>query len=74
MQTNEYDSKKIGFPYHADYITDVEGRIKSVVLDYKTYKKIEAVLLDYGLGKAMEEVIDDEEVDLLAAKKITGHT
>jgi hypothetical protein len=43
------------------YITD-EG----VILDYKTFKKIE----DYGLLKTMEEVEDEEEVDLETAKKL----
>jgi hypothetical protein len=58
----------------ADYITDQGGNIKSVVLDYQTFKKIEEILIDYGLGKAMEEVQDDEEVDLETAMKLTGYS
>ncbi len=58
----------------ADYITDQGGNIKSVVLDYQTFKKIEEILIDYGLGKAMEEVQDDEEVDLDTAMKLTGYS
>ena len=52
------------------YITDEKGNIKGVILDYKTFKKIEELLLDYGLLKAMEEVEDEEEVDLENAKKL----
>ncbi len=58
----------------AEYITDQSGNIKSVVLDYQTFKKIEEILVDYGLGKAMEEVQDDEEVDLETAMKLTGYS
>ncbi|MFP4399894.1 MAG: hypothetical protein ACLFPK_07280 [Desulfonatronovibrio sp.] len=58
----------------ADYITDQGGNIKSVVLDYQTFKKIEEILIDYGLGKAMEEVQDDEEVDHETAMKLTGYS
>ncbi len=58
----------------ADYITDQSGNIKSVVLDYQTFKKIEEILIDYGLGKAMEEVQEDEEVDLDTAMKLTGYS
>jgi len=71
MQTNDYNSRNTMFPY--DYITDQQGNIKSVVLDYSTYKKIEEILLNYGLGKAMEEVIEDEEYDLETAKKLSGY-
>ena len=57
----------------ADYITDQSGNIKSVILDYETFKKIEEILIDYGLAKAMEEVQDDEEVDLETAMKLTKY-
>ena len=50
------------------FIVDDSGNIKSVVLDYQSYQKIEALLLDFGLAKAMEEVEDDEEFDLEDAK------
>jgi len=54
------------------YIVDDEGQIKSVVLDYAMYKKMENLILDHGLAKAMEEIEDEEEVDLEQAKKIAG--
>ena len=50
------------------YITDESGAIKSVVIDFETFKKIEELLLDHALGKAMDEVADDEEYDLKEAK------
>ncbi len=45
------------------YITDESGKIKSVILDYQIYQKIEELLLDDGLLKAMEEVQDEETVE-----------
>ena len=54
------------------YIVDEAGNIESVVLDYKSFKKMEELILDMGLAKAMEEVEDDEEVDLEEAKRIMG--
>ena len=50
------------------FIVDDDGEVQSVVLDYKSFQKIEALLLDYGLLKAMEEVAEDEEIDLKEAK------
>ncbi len=45
------------------YITDESGKIKSVILDYQTYQKIEELLLDEGLLKAMEEMQDEETAE-----------
>jgi len=45
------------------YITDESGNIKSVILDYQIYQKIEELLLDDGLLKAMEDVQDEETVE-----------
>ena len=45
------------------YITDESENIKSVILDYQIYQKIEELLLDAGLLKAMEEVQDEETVE-----------
>jgi RelB Antitoxin alpha helical domain len=45
------------------YITDESGKIKSVILDYQIYQKIEELLLDDGLLKAMEEVQDEETAE-----------
>ncbi|MGD9730534.1 MAG: hypothetical protein AB7U45_00045 [Desulfamplus sp.] len=45
------------------YITDESGKIKSVILDYQFYQKIEELLLDEVLLKAMEEIQDEETVE-----------
>ena len=54
------------------YIVDDAGAIKSVVLDYQSFQKIEELLLDEGLAKAMEETEHEEEFDLEQAKIMTG--
>ena len=46
------------------FIVNDDGEIQSVIMDYKSYKKIEELFLDHGLMKAMEEVAEDEELDL----------
>ena len=58
--------------FNPDFVTDQEGKIKSVILDYGTYRKIEELLLDYGLAKAMEEALEDEEFDIESAKKLVA--
>lgn len=50
------------------FIVNGKGEVQSVILDYKSYLKMEELLLDYGLRKAMDEVADDDEVDLEEAK------
>ncbi len=50
------------------FIVNDDGEIQSVILDYKSYKKIEELLLDHGLMKAMEEVAEDEKVNLEEAR------
>ncbi len=53
-----------------DYIVDETGKVKKVVLDYDTFKKLEGLMLDLGLAKAMEEVKDDEELSLEETKAL----
>lgn len=55
-----------------DYIVDETGKVKKVVLDYDTFKKLEGLMLDLGLAKAMEEVKDDEELSLEETKALLG--
>ncbi|MCH7497655.1 MAG: antitoxin [Candidatus Marinimicrobia bacterium] len=50
------------------FIVDDQGKIESVVLDYREFKKIEAMILDFGLAKAMDEAVEDEEMDLEEAR------
>ena len=51
------------------FITDEGGAIKSVVIDYATFLRIEEALLDKGLAQAMQEVEAEESVSLEDAKK-----
>ena len=53
-----------------EYITNTDGTIKSVVVDYAVFQKIEEVLLDDGLAKAMEEIGDDEVLSLNEARNL----
>ncbi len=51
------------------FIVDESGAIKSVVLDYDIYRKMEELILDAGLQKAMDEVENEEEISLEEAKQ-----
>ena len=53
-----------------EYITDESGSIKSVVIDFTTFRAIEEALLDQGLEDAMLEVRSDEELTLSEAMKL----
>ncbi len=46
------------------FIVDESGAIRSVVLDYEVYRKMEELILDAGLQKAMDEVEDEEEISV----------
>ena len=50
------------------FITDASGSIKSVIIDYAVFKKIDQIMLDQGLARAMTEIQDEEEVDLEEAQ------
>ena len=52
------------------YITDEKGSVKSVVIDYETFKIIEKALLDKGLTEAMEEVKCESEISAEEMKRI----
>ena len=54
------------------YITNKSGKIKGVILDYKTFKRFEDLILDLGLAKAMEKIKDEDEVNIEEAIKIAG--
>ncbi len=50
------------------YITDEKGSIKAVMIDFKTFKKIEGIIVDQGLAKAMMKIEDEGEIGLEEAK------
>ena len=51
------------------YIVTDDNKRKAVLIDIKTFEKIEEILESYGLGKYMEEVEDEEALPLGAAKR-----
>jgi len=53
------------------FVVDDAGNVKSVILDFEQFKKVEEILLDYGIAKAMNEVADDDEISLEEAVKLT---
>ncbi|NKB23049.1 MAG: antitoxin [Kiritimatiellae bacterium] len=55
------------------FITDEEGSIKSVVIDFDTFKKLESLFLDEGLSQAMSDIQDEDEIDLETAKVFLKH-
>jgi hypothetical protein len=52
------------------YITDEKGSVKSVVIDFDTFKRIEETPLDQGLAKAMQEVENESEISTEEMKRI----
>ncbi|GEM_PF-2846266 len=57
-----------------EYITDANGRIIKVVLDWEEYKKMIAILEDEGLYRAMMEVKDEVPLRVEEASLELGHT
>ena len=51
------------------YIVDEKQRPVGVILDLKTFEKIEEILEDHFLGKIMEELEGEEKLPLAGAKK-----
>ncbi len=41
-------------------ITDLKGRVKSVILPAKKFEKLVELLEDYGLGLAMKKTLGDK--------------
>ena len=46
------------------FIIDEAGAIKSVVIDYATFHKMEEAILNAGLEQAMLEIEDEPEISL----------
>jgi len=49
MRTNQY-------PFAQELITDIEGNIRKVVMDFKDYLRLLEAIEDEGLVLAMKEV------------------
>ena len=52
-----------------EYIVTDDNKKKAVLLDIKTFEKIEEILESFGLGKYMEEIEDEEILSVHNAKK-----
>ncbi len=51
-----------------DYITDTQGHIKSVILDYQAFQWLEERFLDHQLGQLMADLPNAPE-DLLSLEE-----
>ena len=60
MQTNQY-------PFAQELITDIEGNIRKVVIDFQDYLQLLEALEDEGLILAMKEVENETPLNLDAA-------
>ena len=47
------------YPFTQELITDTQGNISKVIIDFNDYQKILEMLEDRGLYLAMQETIDE---------------
>jgi len=52
-----------------EYVVTDNNKKKAVLLDIKTFERIEEILENYGLSKYMEEIEDEEVLTIEDAKK-----
>ncbi|MBE9251571.1 hypothetical protein IQ226_21080 [Dolichospermum sp. LEGE 00240] len=57
MQTNKY-------PFAQELITDIEGTIKKVVIDFQDYLRLIEAIEDEGLILAMKEVENEKPLNI----------
>ena len=57
MQTNKY-------PFAQELITDIEGNIRKVVIDFQDYLRLIEAIEDEGLILAMKEVENETPLHL----------
>ncbi|MBD2136762.1 hypothetical protein H6F32_03955 [Anabaena sp. FACHB-1237] len=60
MQANKY-------PFAQELITDIQGNIRKVVIDFQDYLRLLEALEDEGLILAMKEVENETPLNLDAA-------
>lgn len=51
------------------YITDARNQKQAVIVDIKTFNRMESIIEDYGLSQFMEEAEEDEILSVHEAKK-----
>lgn len=52
-----------------EYVITDENKRRAVLIDIKTFERIEEILESYGLGKYMEEAENEEVLSLSVAKR-----
>jgi len=52
-----------------EYVITNDNERRAVLIDIKTFERIEEILESYGLGKYMEEAENEEVLSLSAAKR-----
>lgn len=52
------------YPFAKELITDIEGNIRKVVLDFSDYQRLLEAIEDEGLALAMMEVKDETPLNL----------
>jgi PHD/YefM family antitoxin component YafN of YafNO toxin-antitoxin module len=52
-----------------EYVITDDNRKRAVLIDIKTFERIEEILESYGLGKYMEEAENEEALSLNDAKR-----
>lgn len=57
MQTNQY-------PFAQELITDIEGNIRKVVIDFQDYLRLLEAIEDEGLILAMKEVENEKPLNI----------
>lgn len=57
MQTNKY-------PFAQELITDIEGNIRKVVIDFQDYLRLLEAIEDEGLILAMKEVENETPLNI----------
>ncbi|MFM6080366.1 MAG: hypothetical protein ACKPCI_17950 [Dolichospermum sp.] len=60
MQTNQY-------PFAQELITDIQGNIRKVVIDFQEYLRLLEAIEDEGLILAMKEVENETQLNFDAA-------
>ncbi len=52
------------YPFAQEFITDTQGHIKKVIINFKDYERLLEILEDEGLYRAMMEVKDEKPLSL----------
>jgi len=52
-----------------EYVITDDNKRRAVLIDIKTFERIEEILESYGLGKYMDEAENEEVLSLSAAKR-----